>query len=223
MKIILLTLSFCMFFIENYSQWDEFSFLYSSNRGYFVYNSIEDIKGEFDSVEVLDLRGKRLTEIPKEVYLMKNLKELYLGPISSLGYFVPNQIRYLPAQLFELKKLEVLDLGDVQISKIPSDIGKLVNLKILDLRGATIKSLPEEIDRLKKLEILDIGCTPLESLPNEFGSLVNLKRLHMDQTFIRGLPESSRNLKSLEYLNMTGPKFIDLINAIEVLSFFAKL
>ena len=63
------------------------------------------------------------------------------------------------------------------ISKLPSEIVNLFNLKYLNLRATLLKKLPNSIGRLLNLQILDIVDTQIETLPRGIGKLQNLRHL----------------------------------------------
>jgi Leucine-rich repeat (LRR) protein len=72
------------------------------------------------------------------------------------------------------------------IPALPSGIGALKNLKVLNLSGCKeLQSLPAEIGNLTGLEELDLsGCSKLRSLPDEILNLKNLKVLDITGTRI---------------------------------------
>lgn len=70
--------------------------------------------------------------------------------------------------LFNLKKLDLNDWGLIDIHPL---IGKLTNLKELQIGGNKFKELPEEICNLANLEILDMSYCKVKSLPKSIGKL----------------------------------------------------
>lgn len=59
---------------------------------------------------------------------------------------------------------------------LPSQIGKMQNMKILNVSGNKMTNLPAEIGQLKQLEVLDVSRNYLTGLPMEIGDLPNLKK-----------------------------------------------
>lgn len=71
-------------------------------------------------------------------------------------------------------------LSDAQVGleELTSDIGKLVNLKVLTLEGNyCITHIPESISCLQKLENLCIDRSPIENWPAVLGPLTSLTSL----------------------------------------------
>ncbi len=62
---------------------------------------------------------------------------------------------------------------------IQSQIGQLVNLKILNASDNQMTGVPAEVGRLQNLEVLDLSNNQLTGLPNELGNLKNLKTLNL--------------------------------------------
>ncbi|MCD4794537.1 MAG: energy transducer TonB [Bacteroidales bacterium] len=118
----------------------------------------------------LDLEKNSITELPIEIFMIKQLEELYLpnnklkeipAEVSSYKYLRmlgldSNEFSYFPISLCDLKKLEALDLGNNNIKEIPSCINNLKYLKVLILQENDISELPEEIFELKNLQVINL-------------------------------------------------------------------
>jgi hypothetical protein len=80
-------------------------------------------------------------------------------------------------------------------------------LEKLDLNSSLIKSLPRSIGKLKNLKVLDLVRTKyLSSLPEEIGELNSLEELNLRYSVIESLPPSISNLKNLKVLDLGGAK-----------------
>jgi Leucine-rich repeat (LRR) protein len=79
--------------------------------------------------------------------------------------------------LSHLTKLQELNLNVNQITKLPSDFGKLTGLTKLDLANNQLKDIPREIARLVLLTYLNASSNRIEQLPLEIGELVNLEQV----------------------------------------------
>lgn len=77
-------------------------------------------------------------------------------------------INTLPAEVFEMKNLHILDISNNYLSAVPVEIKNLKELKVLMLYGNNIYELPLEISRLKFLKEIyldySIWCYRLEEL-----------------------------------------------------------
>ncbi|TQD74497.1 hypothetical protein C1H46_039968 [Malus baccata] len=132
------------------------------------------------------------------------------------------------SSLFDLQHLQSLNLADnsfVEGSRIPSAIGKLTNLRYLNLSSNDyFGKIPFEISRLIRLEVLDIsqsysnaGLMPLESpkFSMLFQNLTELTELHFDGVDVsaegahwcQAISSSLPNLRvlSLYGTNLSGP------------------
>lgn len=69
-----------------------------------------------------------------------------------------------------MENLNVLSLDETCIKQLPSSLGFLVSLFLLDLENCkSLVSLPDTIGELKTPAILNvIGCTELRSFPEDF-------------------------------------------------------
>ena len=130
---------------------------------------------DFTKVKNLFIDCYYIKKWGKEVSLLTNLKRLHI---------IMYGLKEPPKWIFDLITLEELTI-DYPIEKLPKEIGKLINLKELNIHGSDLKKLPKEIGRLTKLKKLDISygtygeCDKLEELPKEICNLVNLENIQM--------------------------------------------
>ena len=134
------------------------------------YKSLEEALKNPDAVIRLNLRGKKLRTVPKEVFLFKNLQELNLKK---------TKIDQLPKEIGDLTNLQILDLSKNELTILPSEIGLLINLKVLKASENELEYLPIEIGKLVELRFLDIWSNNLSSLPDEIADLKKLKKIDM--------------------------------------------
>ncbi len=95
-------------------------------------------------------------------------------------YLSREQIKELPAKIWQLKDLKILSLAENQLTPLPPELGQLKNLEILDLERNQLKKLPLEIGQLKNLEVLNLSDNQLTDLPSELGQLKNLTGLYLE-------------------------------------------
>ena len=148
--------------------------------------------GKLSKLEILDLCISHLEELPREMRNLSSLRVLRL---------CDNGISRIPEEIFSLTNLEILDISrlnayerknDASIPKeitIPSSIGKLVNLKKLNLQENLLFQLPSEIGSLQNLEVLELGINDFKELPDVVLQLKNLKWLDMQNGII---PETEK-------------------------------
>lgn len=141
-----------------------------SRPNYKVYKSLNYALQHADSVYILELKGKKLTEIPEGVFKLPHLIVLDLGR---------NKIKVLPASVSRLQSLEELNLSNNKLKTIPSQIGELKHLKKLSLNRNVIEVLPPEIGNMEALELLELWDNELGTLPDEIKNLENLKVLEL--------------------------------------------
>ena len=137
---------------------------------YKVYKSLAAALQHADSAYILELRGKKLKEIPEGVYRLPHLKVLDLGR---------NKLKEFPTGLLRLDSLEELDLSSNKISALPADIGKLKNLKKLSLNRNVIEVLPPSIGDMDSLQVIELWDNEIGTLPEEIKNLKHLKVLEL--------------------------------------------
>jgi hypothetical protein len=132
-----------------------------------------------DSLEVLNLSGNFLSDLPRDFPRLHKLRIIFcsdnrftqvpevLGQCANLEMigFKANQITHLSAQALP-PKLRWLILTDNRLRQIPAEIGACANLQKLMLSGNRLHELPEQMSACARLELLRIAANRFEHLPD---------------------------------------------------------
>ena len=98
-----------------------------------------------------------------------------------------------------------LDLSNKNLDKIPSYVLSLSNLEKLDISNNKLNgALPSEIGNLKKLKVLNASNNLMTGVPAEIGKLTELEIIDLSNNKLTGLPYELGNLKKLKILNLSG-------------------
>ncbi len=100
-----------------------------------------------------------------------------------------HQIKQLPTEIGQLRKVTTLDISYNKLTKLPQEIGQLTNLTMLDLSGNQLTELPLEIGQLTNLTTLNLFRNQLTGLPQEIGHLINLTNLDLRLNQLSQIPE----------------------------------
>jgi internalin A len=179
----------------------------------------------------LDLSGLGLTELPREIGELTNLRILYLrrnkisrlpteiGNLTQLSELslAANPIKELPAEFWRLKSLKRLWLDETQLPALPAEIGTLSNLTRLALHGNRLATLPAAIGNLVNLQELYLGTNQLAELPAEIGKLSQLKILTLDSNRLETLPPAIGNLVNLQELHLFKNQLVSLPESLREL------
>ncbi len=78
--------------------------------------------------------------------------------------------------IYELDALEELQLGYTNLTSLPVGIGKLKQLKELNISQNPIKQFPSDFHHLTQLEKLEIeSCMELECIPDRLEEMTKLR------------------------------------------------
>ncbi|MEH2421179.1 MAG: COR domain-containing protein [Nostoc sp.] len=142
----------------------------------------------------------------------KKLKELDLS--NDWGTDDKEKLTEIPAEVFELKWLKVLNLSRNKLTTLPEAIARLQQLSSLYLSGNGLTTLPEAITRLQQLTSLDLGRNQLTTLPEAITRLQQLTTLFLSYNRLTTLPEAITRLQRLTILGLSGNKLTILPEAI---------
>ena len=118
-------------------------------------------------------RLSAITEPEETISQLKSAKRLR----ALLGF----NFRYYPAMNLSVGGLKLIRVIDLQqatnLNVLPFEIGGLVNLRYLGLKGTSIKSLPETIKNLSRLQFLDVRGTQISQMTSAVWEMKTLRQV----------------------------------------------
>ena len=132
-----------------------------------------------DTLEVLDLSGNNLVELPDTFSKFKKLRILFLSNnkfvefpavLNSLEHldivgFKANIITHIPEKSIPVS-LRWLILTDNKISQLPTSIGDCIKLQKVMLAGNCLTSLPDRMALCTNIELLRLSANAITVLPS---------------------------------------------------------
>ena len=80
-------------------------------------------------------------------------------------------LREIPAEVFQLQRLQELDLGGNQLATIPESIGQLKNLQQLWISNYQLAALPESIGQLRGLKYFSVPKSLRQEMESMHGQV----------------------------------------------------
>jgi hypothetical protein len=153
-----------------------------------------------DHLEVLDLSGNQLTELPADLGRLHRLQALFcsgnpfqqlppaLGGCAALSQvgFRGCNINHVPAEALPAG-LRWLTLTDNHLSELPAALFDRPALQKLMLAGNRLHALPATLARARRLELLRLSANHLSHLPPELAELPRLAWLAWAGNPVAGL------------------------------------
>lgn len=155
-----------------------------------LYKDLNSLPKDLHQIYRLNLSEKKLTEIPENVYKMKNLQELNISN---------NQISEI-SKIELLDRLQILNIGMNKFSVLPESIIHLKHLKIFDVFWNDIHSFPDSFynnDSIEELDMTSMFKFDFSSNLPKIHRLKNLKKLNLGNNQIADLKISFSGLKNL--------------------------
>lgn len=104
-------------------------------------------------------------------------------------------------------RVTILDLSELGLREIPSEVWKFSALQVLHLRKNKVNVLPLEVGNLSALKWLNLSFNELVMLPPEIGKLTHLQTLHLIGSHLSTLPSEIGELTSLDTLDLRDNQF----------------
>lgn len=198
--------------------------LYAEKLFYEPRYGAKDLKDLDPNLELLNLNGSNISELPDDIKKFKKLKALelsrnrirdfdklfnQLSELPNLEYLELDfsNLKNFPPSIAKLRNLKGLSVEASNIRELPKEIANLSQLGFLSVRNnGRIKDLPKEIKYLKQLNCLDVSGSGMQRLREEVGLCYSLLSIKGNASKIETIPESIGNLKNLRSLNLAYSK-----------------
>ncbi|MGF1756239.1 leucine-rich repeat-containing serine/threonine-protein kinase, partial [Vibrio makurazakiensis] len=150
-----------------------------------------------DTLEILDLSGNQLTNLPNEISQLKNLKIFFASY---------NPFTHLPSALGKCPKLEMVGFKSNQIKEV-SEESLPAQLRWLILTDNQIEVLPSSLGERPRLQKLALAGNQIRSLPTSMSQLVNLELIRLSANQLTEFPALLLELPKLAWLAFAGNPF----------------
>jgi hypothetical protein len=145
-----------------------------------------------NSLEVLNLTGNRLSDLPDDLPRLKKLRVIFCSE---------NDFRHLPPVLAECPGLSMIGFKSNRIEEVTALPHSLRWLILTDNR---IESLPPSIGKCAPLQKLMLSGNQLASLPEEMATCMNLELVRLAANRFESLPDWLLELPQLAWLALAG-------------------
>nr|BDT31054.1 leucine-rich repeat-containing protein [Myxococcus sp. MH1] len=157
----------------------------------------------------VSVRAEFRKQMAKKLEAPEKLKSLVLSR---------KNLRVLPAELFQFRRLETLDLSGNKLRRLPEELGLLTELRELRLGGNGLQELPESVGELGKLVHLDLEANCLWRLPESLARCTELRSINLvnnPYSYVRASFGSWRQVKVLRDF----PEVLTRLPKLEVVEF----
>jgi hypothetical protein len=118
------------------------------------------------------------------------------------------------ANLPYLASITSLDLENLFLKTIPSEIGQLSQLSYLGLSNNKIAHIPDAIGQLSQLSYLGLSNNKIAHIPDEIGQLSQLSYLGLSNNKIAHIPDAIGKLSQLSSLNLSNNQITSITDEV---------
>lgn len=174
----------------------------------------QEIFGLADTLEVLDLSGGRLNELPNDLSRLHRLRVLFCSG---------NSFERLPSALGDCRSLSQIGFRASGLREVPGE-ALPPKLRWLILTENRIEQLPEALGERPLLQKLMLAGNRLRNLPSSLADASSLELVRLSSNGFDALPPWLAQLPSLAWISWNGnPLQRDLAPAIATPVFWADL
>jgi len=159
--------------------------------------------------EICDFVYKHINKYKLHYDLIKLKKQLNLSiSIKDLSTLTNLSVKFckligIPDIIFQLKKLDTLNLTNNQLETLMFSTPNITNLKSLYINYNQVTTISTDLLKLKSLTIFSITNTLLTIIPKEISELCELNILILSNNSIRSIPSELGKLSKLTYLDLS--------------------
>ena len=165
----------------------------------------------------LNFSWNQLTSISPDIARLKRLRYLNLEGNSLEDSGDPNNIHSVgafPMEMVLLEHLEMLNIGDNNLQRLPPVICRLQNLRSLNLAGNKLSDLPPSLVRLEYLSELSLANNNFSNVPNSLSDMKSLRYLNISRNCLRVLPGNLALLDRLQILLASGNNLVAISDCL---------
>ncbi|XP_021753441.1 putative disease resistance protein At1g50180 [Chenopodium quinoa] len=157
--------------------------------------------------------GKSSDKLPGDYDQARHIRSLlFFNTLSSDDVLIPLKGLLLRKAFNRYKLLRVLDIENIEMHSLPDEVGFLIHLRYLSIRGSWVSSLPSSIKNLRCLQTLDLRVLSFVHvrIPDVLWKLERLLHLYLPSKLFNLRHEAAnlqlKGLRSLETLSNFGNK-----------------
>lgn len=155
-----------------------------------------------DSLEILDLTGNALSDLPSDLNRLTKLRILFCSS---------NQFTHLPEVLGECQNLSMIGFKANKIRHIPENAIPTATLRWFIMTDNALKTVPNALGECRQLQKLMLAGNQLSALPESMANCHALELLRISANQFNAIPDFLFDLPKLTWLAYAGNPFCNEI------------
>ena len=142
-----------------------------------------------------------LSEFPMEILALADSLELLV--------LSENELRSLPSEFAQLKRLKIVFFNNNKFESFPTVLANCPRLSMISFKGNAIRDVPEGV-LSPVVRWLILTDNQIATLPRDIGRLNRLQKLMLAGNALRSLPQELSNCERLELIRLSANQLTEI-------------
>lgn len=137
-----------------------------------------------------------------------NLKDALANKDEVLVLRLSNMnLKRLPANIGDLRACHTIEIPGNGLSTLPESFSELINLEKLTIADNNFTTIPDILCRLPKLKEIDASENQITTIPDCISGITTITELRLDKNKLSSLPDAIGDLQNLTVLRASNNEF----------------
>jgi hypothetical protein len=181
---------------------------------------------QYTEAEPFDEYGFARVKLFEKLYLIDTANQRYplaespkaITDSTMAISFKEKKMDRIPDEVLKNKQLKMIYLRGNNLKEIPNELKEFAYLNTLDLGYNQFSTVPEVLKSMKGLKKLDLQSNDIAEVDIKSGAFEGIEQLNLSKNKLKKLPEAFKNLKSLKSLDVSGNEIEEMNDVASSLS-----
>jgi hypothetical protein len=181
---------------------------------------------QYTEAEPFDEYGFARVKLFEKLYLIDTTNQRYplaespkaITDSTMAISFKEKKLDRIPDEVLKNKQLKMIYLRGNNLKEIPDELKEFAQLNTLDLGYNQFSTVPEVLKSMKGLKKLDLQSNSISEVDMKTGAFEQIEQFNLSKNKLKKLPEAFKNLKNLKNLDVSGNEIEEMDDVASSLS-----